>query len=325
MSHRKCRARTRSAKRQRQSRTPRWHCAKNDSGSYAVFAEQGSSASQMTAAKVMDVIAGLPDCDGQAADTVSAYTQVGLEDAPRLLKIPKSECPDIWMRLQTHLAQILVKHWRPCGFFLERNLCGHLLDSCGKDSSKKFCWNLDGKRVPNWECLCWSKAIIIFGRFSWMTWEWLEGSGICLPCGRNCEKTLTWTNQHHVLTMYIWDVLDVNANRTTLVLSNTEKCSNHELLLEQLKKITGVGQASRKDRCVVPRHGRTCSQMRWEILRTGNKKDRANVHSCKPLLGYSMVSEQTCTINYNMTKACDKRLSRLISYIHHTCEYKQYC
>ena len=38
----------------------------------------------------MDVIARLPDCDGQAADAVSAYTQVKLEDAPRLLKIPKS-------------------------------------------------------------------------------------------------------------------------------------------------------------------------------------------------------------------------------------------
>ena len=25
------------------------------------------------------------------------------------------------------------------------------------------------------------------------------------------------------------------------------------------------------------------------------------------------------------TKPCDKRLNRLISYIHHTCEYKQYC
>ena len=25
------------------------------------------------------------------------------------------------------------------------------------------------------------------------------------------------------------------------------------------------------------------------------------------------------------TKACDKRLSHLISYIHHTCEYKQHC
>ena len=27
----------------------------------------------------------------------------------------------------------------------------------------------------------------------------------------------------------------------------------------------------------------------------------------------------------NWTKACGKRLSRLISYIHHTCEYKQCC
>ena len=38
------------------------------------FAEQGSSASQMTAAKVMDIISRLPGCAGQAADAVSAYT-----------------------------------------------------------------------------------------------------------------------------------------------------------------------------------------------------------------------------------------------------------
>ena len=43
---------------------------KDDSGSYAVFTEQGSSASQMTAAKVMDTISKLPGCDGQAADAV---------------------------------------------------------------------------------------------------------------------------------------------------------------------------------------------------------------------------------------------------------------
>ena len=34
---------------------------KDDSGSYAVFTEQGSSASQMTAAKVTDIISRLPD------------------------------------------------------------------------------------------------------------------------------------------------------------------------------------------------------------------------------------------------------------------------
>ena len=54
---------------------------KDNSGSYAVFAEQGSQASQMTAAKVMDIISRLPGCSGQAADAVSACTQVTMEDA----------------------------------------------------------------------------------------------------------------------------------------------------------------------------------------------------------------------------------------------------
>ena len=49
---------------------------KDDSGSYAVFTEQGSSGSQMTAAKVMYIISRLPGCSGQAADAVSAETQV---------------------------------------------------------------------------------------------------------------------------------------------------------------------------------------------------------------------------------------------------------
>ena len=48
----------------------------------------------MTAAKIMDIISRLPGSDGQAADAVSAYTQVKMEDAHKMLKIPKSECPD---------------------------------------------------------------------------------------------------------------------------------------------------------------------------------------------------------------------------------------
>ena len=37
---------------------------KDDSGSHAVFTEQGSSASHTTAAKIMDLISRLPGCDG---------------------------------------------------------------------------------------------------------------------------------------------------------------------------------------------------------------------------------------------------------------------
>ena len=72
---------------------------KGDSGAYAVFTEHGSSASRMTAAKVMDIISRLLGCAGHAADAVSAYTQVKLEDAPRLRKTHESECPDVWIRL----------------------------------------------------------------------------------------------------------------------------------------------------------------------------------------------------------------------------------
>ena len=62
---------------------------KDDSGTYAVFTEQGSSATQMTAAKVMDIISRLPGCAGQAADAASAYTQVKMEDAPFVIENSK--------------------------------------------------------------------------------------------------------------------------------------------------------------------------------------------------------------------------------------------
>ena len=72
---------------------------KDDSGSYAVFTEQGSSASQMTAAKIMDIISDCQVAMDKQLDEVSAYTQVKMEDAPKQLN---SECPDIWIRLPRH-------------------------------------------------------------------------------------------------------------------------------------------------------------------------------------------------------------------------------
>ena len=100
---------------------------KDDSGSYAVFTEQGSSASQMTAAKIMDIISRLPGCDGHAADAVSAQTQVKMDDAPKLLTIPKSECPDFWIRLPRHKWPKSWSSMEDPVVPLERNLYGHPL------------------------------------------------------------------------------------------------------------------------------------------------------------------------------------------------------
>ena len=66
----------------------------------------------MTAAKVMDIISRRPGCSGQAAYAVSACTQVKMEDAPTLLKIPKSECPDLDACTETQMAQFMVQYGR---------------------------------------------------------------------------------------------------------------------------------------------------------------------------------------------------------------------
>ena len=98
--------------------------SKDDSGFYAVFTEQGSSASQMTAAKIMDIISRLPGCDGQAADAVSAYTQVK-KRCSQTQKNPKSECPDIWIRLPRHKWPKSWSSMEDPVVPLERNLYGH--------------------------------------------------------------------------------------------------------------------------------------------------------------------------------------------------------
>ena len=49
---------------------------KDDAGCQAVFAEQGASASQMTAAKVLVTSSRLLGLAGEGNDAVSVYTQV---------------------------------------------------------------------------------------------------------------------------------------------------------------------------------------------------------------------------------------------------------
>ena len=108
----------------------------------------------MTAAKVMDITSRLPGCAGQAADAISAYTQVKMEDAPTLLKITESECPDIWIRLPRHKRP---KSWSRVDdpvVPLERNLYGH--PSAGLLWERQFEQVLlenGWEKVPNWECM----------------------------------------------------------------------------------------------------------------------------------------------------------------------------
>ena len=113
---------------------------KNDSGSYAVFTEQGSSASQMKTAKDVDIISRLSGCAGQAGDAVSARVQVKMKDAPKLLfffsKIGMSRHLD--SSTTTQIDIIMVQHGKTQSFLLSEIFMVILWQDCyGKGNLRK--------------------------------------------------------------------------------------------------------------------------------------------------------------------------------------------
>ena len=87
---------------------------KDNSGSHAVFTEQRSSASQMTAAKIMDIISRLPGFDGQAADAVSALYPSENGSCSQIIEnsqIGVSRHLD--SSTTTQMAKIMVQYGRP--------------------------------------------------------------------------------------------------------------------------------------------------------------------------------------------------------------------
>ena len=191
---------------------------KDDSGSCAVFTEEGSSASQMTAAKVMDIISSLPGCAGQASDAVSACAQVKMEDAPKLLKIPKSECPDIWIRPPRHKW---LKSWTSMedpAVLLERNLYGYPLARLSWERQfEKVLLKYGWKKVSNWECLFVHREKGLFLSVYVDDLNWLERNKTLIRCGMYSIKKSIWENQHLSWIMYTWAALKDNAKQAEIL------------------------------------------------------------------------------------------------------------
>ena len=165
----------------------------------------------MTAAKIMDIISRLPGCDGQAADAVSAYTQVKMEDAHKLLKIPKSECPDIWIRLPRHKWPKSWSSMEDPVVPLERNLYGHpLAGLLWERQFEKILLKHGWEKIPNCECLFVHREKGLFLSVYVDVIKWLERNKILIRCGNYSTKKSNWENQHLSLIMYTWGALNVN-------------------------------------------------------------------------------------------------------------------
>ena len=159
------------------------------------------SASEMTAAKVIHVIARLPDCDGQAADAVSALHPSkigGRSQIAQNYEVRMSRYMDT--SSTTQMAEILDEHWRSRGIswtkFVWTSL-GRIV--VGKTIRRSSLGTWMVKKVPKWECVFVRRKQGLFLRFMWMKLKWPERSIIWVPCGRNWWNMWILRNQHSFL------------------------------------------------------------------------------------------------------------------------------
>ena len=268
----------------------------------------------------MDVSARPPDCDGQAADAVSAYTMVKMEDTPKIAqksKVRMSRYMDT--SSTTQVAQIVVEHWRSSGSFGTKFI------------RTSTCWSLVGKTVRgsfNGTWMAKSAAlgtsvrssktrIVLIGIRGWDQ-NWLERSSIWFPCGRNWWKMLLLTSQLHSLIKKLMKLVDLGEPPSFLdhvYLGCTQReCKPNEIIIEEYtrmfewrisagatEKLPGWAKASRKNSSVVLRHGRTNSKKRCErYCELPNKKRGAVLQSFKSLRGWPSIQTGRTWISWRI-------------------------
>ena len=184
-----------------------------------------------------------------------------------------------------------------------------------------------------------------------------------IPRGKYSWKTLNWENQYHSLTMFYWVVLNENVKLSKDVVDNCKNMFESRIsagAVEKLSETRFSGKLMRTLFLRCPMIWKVMLRSAWEDILSWRVKQRNNytkshrhalmttnlqknriswrivnslLTKCSEMciLGsywetwYFMVREQICSCGHKWNKACDKRVARLISYIHHTCVFRQYC
>ena len=198
-----------------------------------------------------------------------------MEDAPKLLKIPESECPDIKIRLPGHKWP---KSWSSMEDLSE--ICTVILwKNCyGKDILRKSYWNTVRRRFPIGNAFFrtpWKNGYSSL--FMWMTSNWLERNKTLIRNGQYSTKKSIWEKQHIFLDHVFFGL-------------HSKTMWNKQRYCWQLQNhvwITNFRGWNRKTSTlwefsfffVVLRYGRSCKEMCGAILWVGQQDDATTLQS----------------------------------------------
>ena len=137
----------------------------DETGYYAVFSEQGTSAAHQAAAKFLDAIARLPGCSGSDSDAIGAYTQVLFEEIhEKVMKQSGQPLVETWISLpKEYQPPDWEKKYQEPVVLLKRNLYGHPLAGWYWEIYAADILTKHGfEKVPGWECIWVHKAKGLF-------------------------------------------------------------------------------------------------------------------------------------------------------------------
>ena len=178
-------------------------------------------------------------------------------------------------------------------------------------------------------------------------------------CGKYSIKKSMWENQHLSLIMYTWGSLKDNVNEAKMLLTITQPCFESRISAgateilpcsENLSIFSWSYDTEGHAKKCVERYCELANKTTQQLYKVSTpciddhhfkEEETKSVgevsNTCSQIVLKCLylarigrpeilwlVNKLARSIT-QWTKACDKRLSRLISYIHHTCEYKQYC
>ena len=344
------------SKIQRSSRTSRWQCE----GWFRTVC----SNHRTRVISVMDIISRLPGCDGQAADAVSAYTQVKVEDAPIIVQKFRSQNVQIFEYVYHDWNG--PNHgpvWKIQSFFLTE-ICTVILwqDNYGKGNLRRSYWSMAGRKFQIGNVSLYIVKRIIL---------------VCV-CGRHkagWKETKSWPN----VEKYLWKTLIRKKATSSLdhvylgcsqreCKTSKDVVDNYRNMFESKISAGGIEKLLHSEKiwskhffmvsCDMEGHAQKCVERYCELANKttqqlhkvatpcmddhqfkeeeiGSVGDLSNVCAQIVLeclyLGRIGRPDILWSVNKlvraitKWTRACDKRLARLISHIHHTCEFKQYC